>query len=51
MSALIVGGVIAAVGGTGIYLGSLNYFPAMAAPEERGFYMAFIGSCWGVVPS
>lgn len=48
MSTLIVGRVIAGVGGSGIYLGSLNYFLAMTAPEERGFYMALIGSCWGV---
>ena len=33
MSTLIVGRVIAGVGGSGIYLGSLNYFLAMAAPE------------------
>jgi MFS family permease len=45
---LIVGRVIAGVGGNGIYLGSLNYFLAMAAPEERSFYMALIGSCWGI---
>jgi MFS family permease len=48
MSAFIVGRVIAGVGGSGIYLGSLNYFLAMAAPGERSFYMALIGSCWGV---
>lgn len=35
MSTLIVGRVIAGVGGSGIYLGSLNYFLAMVAPEER----------------
>jgi MFS family permease len=48
MSTLIVGRVIAGVGGSGIYLGSLNYFLAMTAPEERSWYMALIGSCWGV---
>jgi MFS family permease len=48
MSALIVGRVIAGVGGTGIYLGSLNYFLAMVTSEKRSFYMALIGSCWGV---
>lgn len=48
MSALIVGRVIAGAGGSGIYLGSLNYFLAMTASEERGLYMALIGSCWGV---
>ncbi|KEF53519.1 uncharacterized protein A1O9_10494 [Exophiala aquamarina CBS 119918] len=48
MSTLIVGRVVAGVGGSGIYLGSLNYFLAMTAPEERSLYMALIGSCWGV---
>lgn len=48
MSALIVGRVIAGAGGSGIYLGSLNYFLAMTVPEERGFYMALIGFFWGI---
>lgn len=48
MSTLIVGRVVAGMGGSGIYLGSLNYLLAMTAPEERGLYMALIGSCWGV---
>ncbi|KAK6365528.1 hypothetical protein LTS17_011247 [Exophiala oligosperma] len=48
MSILIVGRVIAGVGGSGIYLGSLNYFLAMTTAEERSFYMALIGSCWGI---
>ncbi|CAI6297767.1 unnamed protein product [Periconia digitata] len=48
MNALIVGRVIAGVGGSGIYLGSLNYFLAMSGTKERSFYMALIGSCWGV---
>ncbi|KAF2261402.1 MFS general substrate transporter [Lojkania enalia] len=48
MSTLIVGRVITGVGGSAIYLDSLNYFLAMAAPEERSFYMALIGSCWGI---
>lgn len=48
MNALIVGRVIAGAGGSGIYLGSLNYFLAMTTSEERGLYMALIGSCWGV---
>ncbi|KAF2659215.1 MFS general substrate transporter [Lophiostoma macrostomum CBS 122681] len=48
MSTLIIGRVIAGVGGSGIYLGTLNYFLALTTPEERSFYMALIGSCWGV---
>jgi len=48
MSALIVGRVIAGAGGSGIYLGSLNYFLTMTVPKERGLYMALIGFFWGV---
>ncbi|KAH8645408.1 major facilitator superfamily-domain-containing protein [Xylariales sp. PMI_506] len=48
MSALIVGRVIAGAGGTGIYLGDLNYFSSMTTPRERGFYITFIGFCWGM---
>ncbi|KAG2417611.1 hypothetical protein HFD88_008830 [Aspergillus terreus] len=48
MNALIVGRVIAGAGGSGIYLGSLNYFAVMTAEKERGFYMALIGVSWGL---
>lgn len=43
MNTLIVGRVLAGAGGTGIYLGSLNYFLYMMTAAERGFYMALIG--------
>ncbi|KAI0154592.1 MFS general substrate transporter [Xylariaceae sp. FL1272] len=48
MNALIVGRVIAGAGGTGIYLGSLNYVTAMTVPKERGLYTTLIGFCWGL---
>ena len=48
MDALIVGRVIAGAGGAGIYLGGLNYFSAMTAPKERGFYISLIGFFWGI---
>ncbi|KIX02996.1 uncharacterized protein Z518_06546 [Rhinocladiella mackenziei CBS 650.93] len=48
MNTLIVGRVVAGMGGSGIYLGTLNYFLAMTVSEERSLYMALIGSCWGV---
>ncbi|KAI1264408.1 MFS general substrate transporter [Xylariaceae sp. FL1019] len=48
MTALIVGRVIAGAGGTGIYLGSLNYVTAMTAPEERGLYATLVGFFWGL---
>ena len=48
MDALIVGRVIAGAGGSGIYLGALNYFSSMTLPEERGFYISLIGFFWGI---
>jgi len=48
MNALIVGRVIAGIGGSGIYLGCLNYFTALTAPKERGLYITLTGLCWGV---
>ncbi|KAJ5560271.1 Major facilitator superfamily domain general substrate transporter [Penicillium frequentans] len=46
MSALIVGRVIAGAGGSGIYLGSLQYLAVMTTEKERGFYMPLIAMFW-----
>ncbi|SPO05349.1 related to aflatoxin efflux pump AFLT [Cephalotrichum gorgonifer] len=48
MNALIVGRAIAGAGGSGIYLGCLNYISAMTAPAERGTYISGIGLLWGL---
>ncbi|RYP37445.1 hypothetical protein DL767_002918 [Monosporascus sp. MG133] len=48
MDALIVGRVIAGAGGTGIYLGGLNYFSEPTTREERGTYLSGTGFVWGV---
>lgn len=48
MSALIVGRVIAGAGGSGIYLGCLQYFAVMTTEKERGFYMSLIAMFWGL---
>ncbi|KAI0803506.1 MFS general substrate transporter [Xylaria sp. FL0064] len=48
MAALIVGRVISGAGGTGIYLGSLNFLTALTAPDERGLYTTLVGFFWGV---
>lgn len=48
MSALIVGRVIAGAGGSGIYLGSLQYFAVMTTEKERGLYMSLIAMFWGL---
>lgn len=47
MDALIVGRVLAGAGGSGIYLGSLQYFAVMTEEKERGFYMSLVGVSWG----
>lgn len=48
MNALIVGRVIAGAGGSGIYLGSLQYFAVMTGEKERGLYMSLIAAFWGL---
>jgi MFS family permease len=48
MNAIIVGRVIAGAGGSGIYLGGLNYFSSLTAEEERGLYVSGIGFVWGL---
>ncbi|KAI0168787.1 MFS drug efflux transporter [Pestalotiopsis sp. NC0098] len=48
MNALIVGRIIAGMGGTGIYLGGLNNFSAMTTREERGTYITGIAFFWGI---
>ncbi|KAL7930118.1 major facilitator superfamily domain-containing protein [Trichoderma chlorosporum] len=48
MTALIVGRVIAGSGGSGVFMGSLNYFTALTSPTERGIYITGTGFCWGI---
>jgi MFS family permease len=48
MNALIVGRVIAGIGGSGIYLGGLNIISALTSPLERGTYIGLLGFCWGL---
>ncbi|KAL2272579.1 hypothetical protein FJTKL_06297 [Diaporthe vaccinii] len=48
VSSLIVGRVIAGAGGSGIYLGSLQYYVVMTEEKERGFYISLIGVFWGL---
>lgn len=48
MNALIVGRVIAGAGGSGIYLGSLQYLAIITVEKERGLYMALIAVFWGL---
>ncbi|PTB63015.1 MFS general substrate transporter [Trichoderma citrinoviride] len=48
MTALIVGRVIAGSGGSGVFMGCLNYFTALTTPRERGVYITGTGFCWGI---
>jgi MFS family permease len=48
MEALIVGRVIAGVGGCGIYAGGLMYVSMLTTNHERPLYLAGIYSIWGV---
>lgn len=48
MNVLIVGRVIAGMGGTGLYLGVMNHISVFATREERGTYINGIGFVWGV---
>ncbi|KAK5996190.1 Efflux pump patC [Cladobotryum mycophilum] len=48
MTALIVGRVIAGAGGSGVFMGCLNYFSSLTTPKERGLYVTGTGFCWGI---
>ncbi|KAL1872810.1 hypothetical protein VTK73DRAFT_1281 [Phialemonium thermophilum] len=48
MDALVVGRVIAGVGGCGIYAGGLNYVAILTTNHERPLYLAGIYSIWGI---
>nr|QHD56304.1 major facilitator superfamily permease [Curvularia sp. IFB-Z10] len=48
MDSLIVGRMIAGVGGCGIYVGSLTFFSVVTNPKERPLYISLISPTWGV---
>ncbi|KAH8663779.1 major facilitator superfamily domain-containing protein [Ilyonectria robusta] len=48
MNALIVGRMIAGIGGCGIYVGSLTFFSVVTTPKERPLYIALISPTWGI---
>jgi MFS family permease len=47
MNALIVGRVIAGIGGAGMYLGNLNLLTINTTLRERPVYMGGVGIVWG----
>ena len=48
MDVLIVGRVIAGIGGAGMYLGALNFVGVFTTIRERSLYNALIGMIWGL---
>ncbi|KAL9056708.1 MAG: hypothetical protein Q9162_002777 [Coniocarpon cinnabarinum] len=48
IDALIVGRVLAGMGGAGIYLAALTYVEAFTSIKERPLYNASMGLCWGI---
>ncbi|KAK4175928.1 putative multidrug efflux system protein [Triangularia setosa] len=48
MDALIVGRVLAGMGGNGMYLGTMNLLSATTTNMERPGYLSFVGLVWGV---
>lgn len=48
MNALIVGRVIAGIGGAGLYIGILQYLTTLTTHDERGGYMGGVGFVWGL---
>jgi MFS family permease len=48
MESLIVGRVIAGVGGCGMYSGTLTYVSVLTSPEEKPAYLAGSTVMWGI---
>jgi MFS family permease len=48
MNAMILGRVIAGVGGAGMYAGTLTYVAVCTSMEERAAYMAGSTAVWGI---
>lgn len=48
MDSLIVGRMIAGIGGCGIYVGSLSFLSVVTTPKERPLYIALISPTWGI---
>ncbi|KAI0383337.1 putative efflux pump antibiotic resistance protein [Hypomontagnella monticulosa] len=48
IGAVVVGRVIAGLGGSGIYVGTMNILSAMTVPAERNQYLTFVGMAWSL---
>ncbi|CAG8957270.1 hypothetical protein HYFRA_00010692 [Hymenoscyphus fraxineus] len=45
---LLIGRAVAGLGGSGIYVGTLNILTAMTIPAERNQYLNFVGIAWSL---
>ncbi|KAI0181680.1 MFS general substrate transporter [Hypoxylon sp. FL1284] len=48
VEAVIVGRAVAGVGGSGIYVGTVNIMSAMTIATERNQYLGFVGMTWAL---
>ncbi|KAK7697410.1 hypothetical protein SLS64_013548 [Diaporthe eres] len=48
MAALIIGRVIAGIGGSGLYVGALTYISVLTTTVERPIYLAGVMTIWGI---
>ncbi|KAJ5999309.1 hypothetical protein N7451_007119 [Penicillium sp. IBT 35674x] len=48
MTALIIGRVIAGIGGSGMYLGCITYLVMIHNPREGPHYIGLVGFVWGI---
>ncbi|KAI0415234.1 MFS general substrate transporter [Xylaria grammica] len=48
VEAIIVGRAVAGVGGSGIYVGTINIISAITDPSERNQYLGFVGIAWSL---
>ncbi|KUI70046.1 hypothetical protein VM1G_04716 [Cytospora mali] len=48
MAALIIGRVIAGIGGSGLYVGALTYISVLTTTIERPIYLAGVMTVWGI---
>ncbi|KAJ5548536.1 hypothetical protein N7513_005770 [Penicillium frequentans] len=48
ITALIIGRVIAGIGGSGMYLGCITYLAMTTSPREGPHYIGLVGFVWGI---
>jgi MFS family permease len=46
IDSVIAGRIVAGIGGSGIYVGTVNIISVMTRPSERAQYLGFIGMAW-----